>query len=153
MLPLTMEELKKMTRESNKTRARCHYCDKFGLDDCQLNTIGALIFRDACSRAITHILSMVDAMGQTPPAKANDRQVGGEHYKKHGKFQVWDAWFHWNLNGLQAAVLKYIVRYRDKGGIQDLQKAIHYIEKLIELEEEAARDRADRGNAETDKGH
>lgn len=66
--------------------------------------------------------------------RANDRQVGGQHYNKLGNFQVWDAWHYWNLNPFQAVVLKYIVRYKDKGGIEDLKKAIHYIEKLMELE-------------------
>lgn len=67
-------------------------------------------------------------------AQANDTQVGGRHYNKLGEFQVWDAWWHWNLNPFQAVILKYVVRYRDKGGVEDLRKAIHYIEKLIELE-------------------
>lgn len=66
--------------------------------------------------------------------RANDTQVGGDHYEL-GDFQVWDAWWHWNLNPFQAVVLKYVVRYRNKGGVEDLRKAIHYIEKLIELEE------------------
>jgi hypothetical protein len=30
--------------------------------------------------------------------------------------------------------LKYLTRYREKGGLNDLYKAIHYIEKLIEIE-------------------
>ncbi len=68
---------------------------------------------------------------------ANDTQVGGDHYLKYGEFQVWDAWWHWNLNAFQAIILKYIVRYRDKGGIEDLKKARHYIDKLIECEEAA----------------
>ena len=66
--------------------------------------------------------------------RANGRQVGGEHYKT-GDFQVWDAWHHWKLNPFQAVVLKYVVRYRNKGGVEDLRKAIHYLEKLIELED------------------
>lgn len=66
--------------------------------------------------------------------RANDTQVGGEHYNKLGEFQVWDAWWHWKLNPFQSVILKYVVRYRDKAGIEDLRKATHYIEKLIELE-------------------
>jgi hypothetical protein len=65
---------------------------------------------------------------------ANERQPGGDHYRKHGDFQPWDAWWHWNLNAFQSNILKYVVRYRDKDGIQDLEKAKHYLEKLIELE-------------------
>lgn len=66
--------------------------------------------------------------------RANDTQVGGGHYNKYGKFQPWDAFWLWNLNPFQANIMSYVVRYRDKGGIQDLLKARHYIDKLIELE-------------------
>lgn len=65
---------------------------------------------------------------------ANERQVGGEHYHKYGQLQPWDLWTLWNLNPFQASILKHVVRYRDKNGIQDLEKALHYLEKLIELE-------------------
>lgn len=69
-----------------------------------------------------------------PVPTANDIQIGGSHYNKYGKLQPWDAYWMWNLNPFQAAVLKYTVRYRDKEGINDLQKARHYLDKLIELE-------------------
>ncbi len=36
----------------------------------------------------------------------------------------------------QGNVIKYITRYKDKNGLQDLQKAKHYVEMLIELEEQ-----------------
>jgi len=39
-----------------------------------------------------------------------------------------------NLNYCQANAVKYITRYKDKGGIEDLRKAIHNIDLLIELE-------------------
>lgn len=68
--------------------------------------------------------------------KANTRQVGGAHYTKYKDLQPWDVYFPWNLNPFQAAVLKHVVRYRDKAGLQDLEKAKHYLEKLIELETE-----------------
>lgn len=66
--------------------------------------------------------------------RANERQVGGGHYQKYGELQPWDVFFPWNLNGFQAAILKHVVRYRDKNGLEDLQKARHYLDKLIELE-------------------
>lgn len=71
------------------------------------------------------------------PTKANDRQVGGEHYRKHGATgeQHWDRI--WRLYGhgyFIGCITKYVERYRDKNGIQDLEKARHYLDKLIELE-------------------
>ena len=66
-------------------------------------------------------------------------QVGGTHYNKYKDFQPWDAWRLWNLNAFQGAILKYVVRYRDKNGIEDLKKARHYLDKLIECEEEKSK--------------
>ena len=66
---------------------------------------------------------------------ANERQIGGEHYKKH-KLQVWDAVLDWKLGFLDGNVVKYVVRFRDKGGIEDLKKARHYLDKLIEVMED-----------------
>lgn len=37
---------------------------------------------------------------------------------------------------MRGSVLKYMIRYRDKGGVEDLKKARHYLDKLIEVEEE-----------------
>lgn len=64
---------------------------------------------------------------------ALDRQEGGSHYKKY-KVQPVEYAMANNLNYCQANVVKYTTRYRDKGGIEDLRKAIHNIELLIELE-------------------
>jgi hypothetical protein len=64
---------------------------------------------------------------------ANKRQVGGGHYKKHGALQPWDVVAHFNMGFFEGNAFKYLVRYRDKGGVQDLEKAKHYIEKLLEL--------------------
>lgn len=40
-----------------------------------------------------------------------------------------------NLNFCEGNVVKYITRWRDKGGIEDLQKAKQYIQFLINIEE------------------
>jgi len=68
---------------------------------------------------------------------ANDKQVGGSHYKKNGVDgeQHWDRIFRLYGEGyFVGCATKYIERYKDKNGKQDLQKAIHFLEKLIELE-------------------
>ena len=67
-------------------------------------------------------------------ANAPGRQVGGTHYGKYGAVQPWDVFIPWGLNGFQSEIVTHVVRYRDKNGIQDLEKAKHYIEKLIEVE-------------------
>lgn len=67
---------------------------------------------------------------------ANDVQIGGEHYKKHKGYEPWDVVNAWNLGYLDGTALKYIARWRDKNGIQDLKKAIHFLEKLVEQEQQ-----------------
>jgi len=64
---------------------------------------------------------------------ANSKQVSGNHYKEK-EIQPWDYVYANNLGYFEGNCVKYVSRWRDKGGIADLQKAIHYLEKLIELE-------------------
>ncbi len=65
---------------------------------------------------------------------ANNIQVGGEHYKAKA-IQPWDYIIANQLGYLEGNVVKYVSRWRDKGGINDLKKARHYLDKLIEIEE------------------
>ena len=64
---------------------------------------------------------------------ANDKQISGSHYKLNS-IQPWDYVAANNLGYFEGSAIKYITRWRNKGGIADLQKAIHFLEKLIELE-------------------
>ena len=60
-----------------------------------------------------------------------DKQIAGSHYKK---FAIQPSKFV-NDNKLLFAegnAIKYIIRHRDKGKKQDLEKAIHFIEMIIE---------------------
>jgi hypothetical protein len=64
--------------------------------------------------------------------RANDVQVGGSHYKDNA-IQPWDYIVANNLGYLEGNVVKYITRWRQKGGVDDLRKVVHYAEKLIEV--------------------
>lgn len=64
--------------------------------------------------------------------KANERQVGGDHYKKL-VIQPWDYITANNIGYLEGCAIKYISRWRDKGGIKDIDKAIHFLEKLKDV--------------------
>jgi len=64
---------------------------------------------------------------------ALEKQVAGDHYKKHAIQPI--EFIH--ANGIpfcEGNAIKYLCRWREKGGIADLEKAKHYIELLIELE-------------------
>ncbi len=67
------------------------------------------------------------------PAKfgANADQVGGEHYKS--KFEHWDMVEETGMGYLEANATRYVVRWRKKNGLQDLEKALHYTQKLLEV--------------------
>ena len=61
-------------------------------------------------------------------------QVGGDHYSK---LEIQPAVYAQRnkLSYLQGTIIKYVTRYKDKGGVEDLYKAIHTIKLLIELED------------------
>lgn len=66
------------------------------------------------------------------------RQVGGDHYMNMG-VQPWRAMESWMtdeqlIGFMMGNVIKYVARWQDKNGIEDLRKASHYLEKLIEVE-------------------
>lgn len=68
---------------------------------------------------------------------AREYQLGGNHYTNKD-IQPWDAMQSWmteeQFKGfLMGNVIKYIARFQDKGGVLDLQKCKHYLDKLIEV--------------------
>jgi hypothetical protein len=64
---------------------------------------------------------------------ANDVQVAGTHYKSKA-VQPWDYIVANNLGYLEGNIVKYVSRWKDKGGVDDLKKARHYLDKLIEVQ-------------------
>lgn len=70
--------------------------------------------------------------------QTNKHQVGGNHYASKA-VQPWDAMEAWMSKEAFAGFLhgnciKYLARYMDKNGIEDLRKCQHYLAKLIEVE-------------------
>ena len=65
---------------------------------------------------------------------ANNKQVGGGHYRtvKKDGVQHWDYCVVVNVPNLEYAATKYLTRWYKKNGLQDIQKAVHYMEKRIE---------------------
>ena len=63
---------------------------------------------------------------------ANDKQVGGEHYKALGiDKQQRDMVEEFDLDYFQGCITKYLFRWRNKHVIEDLKKAQHFLEKYI----------------------
>lgn len=102
----------------------------------------------ARSTCVTCLNSNVHAMWEAPlpgaiyqvdpdtmaQQKANKRQIGGDHYTKLA-IQPMQYSMANKLDACQHTVIKYVTRFRDKGGIQDLEKAKHVIDLLIEFEQ------------------
>lgn len=68
---------------------------------------------------------------------ANEMQVAGNHYA--GTYQHWD-FVNEALCGcyMEGQITRYVSRWRKKNGVQDLQKALHYTDKLLEMEASGA---------------
>jgi hypothetical protein len=78
-----------------------------------------------------------------PSTKANDTQVGGTHYRN--KIQPWDYIIACDLDFFEGNALKYLTRWKQKDGVKDLKKCMHYLEKIIERAENG-----DYGDVKTD---
>lgn len=71
------------------------------------------------------------------PHDIRDTQVGGNHYCSKS-IQPWDAMEVWmtpeQFRGfLRGNAIKYLARCDDKGGMEDIRKADHYLDKLLEV--------------------
>jgi hypothetical protein len=70
---------------------------------------------------------------EAPITSALKVQEGGSHYKDLAIQPV--EYNHKNRIGfIEGCVIKYVTRWRDKGGLQDLRKARHFLDLLLELE-------------------
>lgn len=71
--------------------------------------------------------------GPIPPSSALATQVGGGHYKDM-KIQPLEYCHANNIGKIEGDVIAYVSRWRKKNGIEDLKKARHELDILIELE-------------------
>ena len=62
---------------------------------------------------------------------ANETQVGGSHYKT--EYEHWDLAIVCQLPYMEGTATKYVARWRKKNGLEELQKALHYHDKLLEV--------------------
>jgi hypothetical protein len=63
---------------------------------------------------------------------ALDKQEGGDHYKT--AIQPVEFIHANKLGFIEGNVVKYVTRHRNKNGAEDIKKAIHYLELLLDLE-------------------
>lgn len=72
------------------------------------------------------------------------QQVGGTHYTdmQIQPWEVTEAWLtHEECRGYYwGTIIKYLGRWPNKGGVEDLKKAAHFLKQLIEHEEKQSKD-------------
>lgn len=93
-------------------------------------------FEQEFNKASAQIFTPADNYGEVNPVETYnplDVQEGGDHYKKY-KIQPIEFCHANNIPSLESSIIKYVVRHRDKNGLEDLNKAKHTIDILIKLE-------------------
>ena len=81
------------------------------------------------STKVTDLQRAYDVKFDTPPLEI---QIGGNHYKGY-KYQPIQFFNDTKITFTQGAIIKYVMRYKDKNGIEDLEKAKHYAQLAIDL--------------------
>ena len=71
-------------------------------------------------------------------ASPQDGQVGGDHYKIY-KIQPTEFIHTNSIPFIEGNIIKYVMRHKNKNGVEDLKKAKHYIDLLIKLEYETTK--------------
>lgn len=111
----------------------------------------SLVHEDFMDWLGRHLDAEVEAWIASQPVPALRGQVGGSHYKDMAIQPV--QFIHANgLDYLTGNVIKYVCRHKAKNGVQDLLKARHYLDLLLELEygfSASSSDAAQSGAAET----
>lgn len=65
-----------------------------------------------------------------PVKDPNKTQIGGDHYKVGGE-EHWDRAWRLDFDCYQYIITKWVERHKKKGGLQDLEKARHALDKYI----------------------
>jgi Protein of unknwon function (DUF3310) len=102
-------------------------------------------WRAECEQRSRNLKAKTKEVIERDTTRANKRQVGGDHYKNMG-VEVWDVVDTWpieqRIGAYRIGLLKYTMRMGSKDeNVQEIQKAEHYAQKLIEVLKE--RDRGD----------
>lgn len=89
-------------------------------------------FKDEHTDAM-HARLVKQCFESDPTNRALDAQVGGGHYKDM-KIQPVEYIHANSIPFIEGCVIKYVSRWRAKGGVEDVKKARHFLDLLIELE-------------------
>ena len=87
-------------------------------------------------RSLKEMVENAEDLGlyDDPPKPPLSQQIGGEHYRQ-GDVQPIEYIHANDMDFFSGNVVKYITRWKYKNGLEDLKKARHYIDMLIEMEQ------------------
>lgn len=94
-----------------------------------------------CNVDIQYARDLLDRIGSPNwRESAIDKQVGGSHYRDMA-VQPWQAMEAWltpeEYRGYHKGVaIAYLAREQQKGGIEDIKKAIHHLQRLVEMQDD-----------------
>ncbi|MFT8709475.1 MAG: DUF3310 domain-containing protein [Sporolactobacillus sp.] len=83
-----------------------------------------------CSNCKSYFIDFKSFESHRHPRKETD--ISAPSYYTDGGIETWDFIIDKELNFLEGNVVKYVVRWRKKNGVEDLKKARVYLDKLIE---------------------
>mgnify|MGYP004455145143 FL=1 len=87
-------------------------------------------------------IKKMDSLYRIKPESSYDKQIGGTHYKKM-KIQPSKFVIENKLLFPEGNVIKYICRHQYKGGKEDLEKAKHFIDMIIERDYEEEKEKTE----------
>lgn len=93
-------------------------------------------FCDRCEADSKAKYSIITGIQNKKPPSAMDRQEGGKHYKSMA-IQPVEYIFKNDIGFIEGSVIKYVTRWKSKGGVEDLKKARHFLDMLIEMSDVA----------------
>lgn len=118
------------------------YFDSLGVEvkpyQCQLETEnhgddGYIGYESFGDNPMVLLNTKEELLNRDSAPSALDKQVSGNHYKDCGIQPI--EYIHANgLDYFQGNVVKYVTRHKDKNGKADIEKAIHYLELILELQ-------------------
>jgi len=114
----------------------CLHCSRTmgSMESYYRDSVGHIYCKECVSteRMDLNTMALIEPAQRVIKLKSSTRSKGSGHYK-HGAIEPIDYIFAHRMGFAEGNVVKYITRYKHSGkGLEDLRKALHYLEMLIE---------------------
>lgn len=104
----------------------------------QANAINLTASSEPIPEELKPYVKAAEQINVSSMPSALNSQVGGDHYKKLGIYQPWEVFKRWMTpeefkGAMKKEVITYLAREQDKGGREDIEKAMHTMQIYLEL--------------------